>query len=222
MRFAEDDSTLLTSWFGEFLVRPERAEFRPSVLWQDLTPVDFLLHKFTENVWMTPAVWLVSRSLTDRAGPWDERLTLDDDGEYFARLVSKSSGVKCVPQARIYYRRGNVKSLSRSASDRAYESLLMSLQLCIDHLLVLEDGARTRAASVRLLQTWVDVFFGDGSDRFSRASDLARELGGVLTPPRISWKYAPIQALFGWKAARRARATWSNAKLRARLQLDRL
>ena len=221
----ESNTTLLSSSFGEFLARPESAEFRPTALWQNLTPVDYMLHRFIKNLWMSPAVWLVSRDLIERAGRWDERLSLDDDGEYFSRLVSKSSGVRFVPQARSYYRRGNVKSLSRSVSETAYESLLLSLQLCIGHLRSIEDSARTRAACICLLQNWVDhsdVFYPDAAGRFRRACEVARALGGDLTPPKISWKYAPIHGLFGWNAVRQTRATWSNLKLQARLQIDRL
>ena len=32
---------------------------------------------------MQTATWLVSRELTEAAGPWDTRLLGDDDGEYF-------------------------------------------------------------------------------------------------------------------------------------------
>ena len=61
---------------------------------------------------MNPAVWLVSRKLMELAGPWDERLSLDDDGEYFARLVAASKSI-FVPEARSYHRASNPKSLSR-------------------------------------------------------------------------------------------------------------
>ena len=40
------------------------------------------------------ATWLVSRELTQTAGPWDTRLTFDDDGEYFTRVVALSDGVQ--------------------------------------------------------------------------------------------------------------------------------
>ena len=220
-----DSTTLLTSGFGEFFADPRNAVFRAHSLWQDLQPQDFLLHKLTENVWMNPAAWLVSRSITQAAGPWDERLSLDDDGEYFARVVAASQRIKFVPAAHSYYRRGHVGSLSRSLSDRACESLLLSLQLCIAHLRSLEDSERTREASLTFLQNWVDLgdcFYPDNADRWSRIERVARELGGNLRPPRLSWKYVPIQKVLGWRAAKRTKMTVSNLKLLARLHWDRL
>jgi glycosyltransferase involved in cell wall biosynthesis len=219
----EDPRLLLSSSFGEFFVRPERAHFTPSSLWQDLTPIDYLLHKFADNAWLNPGVWLATRSLTESAGPWNEQLSLDDDGEYCSRLVSAASSIRFVPQARVYYRRDNPQSLSRRTTVRACESLMDSLQLCIGHLRALEDSARTREASVRFLQHWVDrsdCFCPDAPARFERARHLAESLGGELQPHRISWKYAPIKALFGWASALRVRRTWANLKLAARVRFD--
>jgi glycosyltransferase involved in cell wall biosynthesis len=221
---AGGSTTLLSSEFGEFLADPRKATFRAHSLWQNLSPIDFLLRKFTENVWMHPAAWLVSRRITETAGPWDERLSLDDDGEYFARIVAASQRIKFVPAARSYYRRANVGSLSRSLSESACESLLLSLRLCIGHLRSLEDSERARAASITLLQNWTDLgdcFYPDNEDRLWRVSQLAHELGGTLRPPRLSWKYVPIQWAFGWGTAKRAKVTVSNLKLVARLHFDR-
>ena len=216
---------LLSSAFGKFYVDPQKAKFTPHVLWQDLEPVDFLINKFTHNDWLNPGVWLVSRRLTELAGPWDERLSLDDDGEYFARVVAMCERVKFVPQALVYYRMGNVGSLSRSVSDRACDSLLRSLSLSIGYLRSLEDSDRTRAAGVELLQTCLDLsncFFPNNETLFRRANNLAGELGASLARPRMRWKYVLIKTLFGIKVATRMKTVVSNTKLLARIQFDRL
>lgn len=219
-----DNNVLLSASYGEFHVQPCHAQFAPNSLWQDLTPIEFLLTRFDRNLWTSNCAWLVSRRLTDLAGPWDERLTLDDDGEYFARVVTQSERIKFVPEARVFYRRGNVGSLSRSVTERACESLLLSLTLCFSYLLSMEDSARTRAASLKFLQTCIDLadcFHPDKEDLFGRVCELGRELGGELRPPRLSWKYRPIRAAFGWKAVRKTKTVVSKAKLLARLQRDR-
>ena len=213
---------LFSSSFAEFYVNPEKATFIPSVLWNDLEPIDFLLAIFTKNLWMNPSVWLVNRRLAELAGPWDERLSLDDDGEYFSRVVAACDRINFVPEARIYYRRHSVSSLSKSVSDKACESLLLSLSLRIGQLLQLEDSERTRQASINLLQTWLDYFYPEKKDLLNRAYDLAIYLGGTLTPPKLSWKYQPIKTVFGWEAAKRFRKTVSNIKLNAHVMRDEL
>ncbi|MGB6192155.1 MAG: oligosaccharide flippase family protein, partial [Terracidiphilus sp.] len=86
--------TLLSSPWAHFMYRPYRARFTPSSLWCDLTPQEWLLRKMSQNIFMQTATWLVSRELTEDAGPWDVRLLGDDDGEYFCRVLLASEGVR--------------------------------------------------------------------------------------------------------------------------------
>ena len=53
---------------------------------------------------MIPAAWLLSRRLAQKAEAWDERLSLNDDGEYFCRVVLASKQVSFVALAACYYR----------------------------------------------------------------------------------------------------------------------
>ena len=87
----QSSRVLLTSALGRFFFRPHRAKIIPNPLWRDLLPVEWLLIKFNENVWMNPAAFLVSRRLSDLAGSWNVHLSLDDDGEYFSRVVAARS-----------------------------------------------------------------------------------------------------------------------------------
>ena len=73
-----------------FFYRTSRARFVPNSLWNDLSPVEWLLGKMGENLQMQNATWLVSRELAEAAGPWDENLQYDQDGEYFTRVLIAS------------------------------------------------------------------------------------------------------------------------------------
>src|SRR5271168_1163157 len=86
--------TLFSSGWGYFSYRTELAKFTPTSLWCDLSPVEWLLRKMGGNLQMQTATWLVSRELTEAAGPWDTRLSHDDDGEYFCRVILGSDGVR--------------------------------------------------------------------------------------------------------------------------------
>ena len=125
---------MLSSAWGRFYFSCKRATFTPHTLWQDTLPAEWLLRKFQDDVWVHPNEWLVSRRLTELAGPWDERLSLDDDGEYFCRIVAVSERVTFVGAARSYYRIGNVGSLAWGRSAKAAESLQLATALCIGHL----------------------------------------------------------------------------------------
>ena len=74
--------TLLSGSWGKFMYRVHKAAFVRTALWCDLSPAEWLYRKLQYNVYMQPGTWLVSRELTETAGPWDTRLLIDDDGEY--------------------------------------------------------------------------------------------------------------------------------------------
>lgn len=214
---------LLSGLCSEFSVDPSETRPKFSPLSQDLQPIDFFLKRFNENLWLGNCVWLVSRHLTELCGPWDERLSLDDDGEYFSRLVASSESIRFVPHALSFYRRSNPGSLSRSFSNRACESQLLSLRLCIRYLLSLEDSERTRSAALTFLQTWINMgecFYPDKKELFEEIRALGSGLGGALSPPHISWKYLPIKAFGGWSSVRKARTYVANIKVVARVLYD--
>jgi glycosyltransferase involved in cell wall biosynthesis len=195
---------LLTSSWAKFYYRSEKAKFIPDNLWRDLAPVEWLITKFTENAWMNPAVWLVSRTLTELAGPWDEKLARDQDGEYISRVVSRSEGVKFVPESRSYYRQCNQQSLSRRMSQKSLESILLAKSLAIQHLRSLEDSERTREACLAHLKRftgWADL---EQAAMLEKATALGEELGGKLSFPTPSWKYSMVEKALGARCAKNA------------------
>jgi len=198
--------TLLSSSWGHFMYRPYRARFTPTSLWCDLSPLEFLLRKLGQRVFMQTAVWLVSRELADCAGPWDTKLSLDDDGEYFSRVLIASHGVRFVREARIFYRLVGTRSLSYiGRSNGKLESLWRSMRLQIGYLRSLEDSERVKTACLRYLQSYVIDFYPQKPDILEQMNQAAEELGGQLEVPRLPWKYSWIRAAFGWDWAQRAR-----------------
>jgi hypothetical protein len=82
-----------------------------------------------------------------------------------------------------------------------------SMELHIAYIRSLEDSERVRTACVKYLQNWFPNFYPDSPGLVAKAYEMAKALGGSLTEPHLSWKYAWIRALFGWSLARRAQVT---------------
>jgi len=207
---ARDKKMLLSSGWGYFAYRPQRARFLSTALWCDLSPVEWLLRKMGQNLHMQTATWLVSRELTEAAGQWDSRLLGDDDGEYFCRVLLASNGTRFIPDAKVYYRisgRGRLSYIGRS--QMKMEAHFLSMKLHIQYLHSLEDSERVRRACVEYLQTWLPDFYLEGSELFQQAQQLAGALGGQLKPPQVSWKYGWIQKTLGWYAARHAQLQYN-------------
>src|SRR5262249_21224544 len=145
--------TLLSSAWGSFMYRLSRVDFTPTPLWCDLAPTEWLIRKMDQNLHMQTATWLVSRELTEAAGPWDTRLLGDEYGEYFCRVLLASDGVRFVRESRVFYRISSAGRLSYiGRSSHKMEAQFNSMRLHIRYLLSLEHSDRTRAACVKYLQ----------------------------------------------------------------------
>jgi len=205
--------TLFSSAWGRFYYRIERAIFTPTSLWCDLSPVEWLVRKMGQNLHMPPATWLVSRKLTQMAGPWDTRLSLDDDGEYFCRVVLASDGIRFVPDTKVFYRRSGIGSLSiKDESQKKLESQVLSMQLHIGYVRSLEDSERVRAACLNYLQSRFLRFYPERLTFVNELQELASSLGGRLEAPRLPWHYSCMQKVFGWTVTKRTRQYYNRLK----------
>ena len=212
--------TVFSSSYFLFYWRLEKAWCVPDSLWQDLKPIEYLILHLSQNQWMSPAVWLVSRSLTEKVGPWDERLSLNDDGEYFSRVIAASDLVNFVREAKCYYRVSGLNQLSRSNSESARRSLWLSLQLCIAHLRSLEDSERTRMAALSCLQSYVESFYPEEVEQLREMNELAIKLGGKLTAPRFNRSMNILKSLVGRKLAKETLAIYRKLRLVAAIKFD--
>jgi glycosyltransferase involved in cell wall biosynthesis len=210
----DNSRVLFSSAWGRFKYRHYKAEFAPSGLWCDLSAKEWLLRKLEENVYMQTAAWLVSRDLTEAAGPWNTQLSLDDDGEYFARIALLSDAIRFVPEAKVFYRIAGAGSLSYLGwSNEKIESQLSSMELTIRYLRSLDDGGRVRRACVTYLQNNLSTFFPARPDIVGRVVQIARELGGRLEQPPLSWKYSWLARVFGDRPAKYAQILLPRIKL---------
>lgn len=224
---------LISGPFGRFKFRYYRTQFIPTALWCDQSPLEWMIRKLGQNVYMQTATWLVSRELTETAGPWNTQLMGDDDGEYFCRVLLASEEIHFVPGAKVYYRAPWFGTLSHiGQSTRKIEAHWLSMQLHISYVRSLEDSERVRAACLRYLQTCFIYFYPERLQIVEAAQRLAAELGGQLERPHLSWKYSWIQALFGWGVAKRLQAiiprvrwwfikSWDKALFRVRTFFSR-
>ena len=79
--------TVASCAWGRFRGDPAEARFTDTAVFHDFAPLDFLVLAGESGLMMHPSAWLVPRAVAERAGPWNETLTLNDDGEYFCRVL---------------------------------------------------------------------------------------------------------------------------------------
>lgn len=204
--FESDPSTRLTSGsWARFKRSTSDAKAETNSLSADLSASEFIRLALRNHHMMHPAAWLVPAEVCRKAGPWNEELSLNDDGEYFARIVVAAGSIRHVPQSISYYRSGLAGSLSRSRSERAWRSQLRSTALMANHLLACSNTRQTRQAAA-------DAIRRDCLDAYPHCRAIRAELesrvvalGGSTLEYRAGPRYALLAKIVGWKAAKRIR-----------------
>ncbi|HEX3728835.1 MAG TPA: glycosyltransferase family 2 protein [Opitutaceae bacterium] len=206
-RLADGGAGVLASGaWARFAGDPAGAEFTPQANWRDLSGVEFLQSNYEEIGMMHPAAWLAPRALLDRIGPWDESLSLNDDGEYFARAALAADRIVFCPDARSLYRSNLGGSLSGRRDRRALESFIRSTELIARQLLAADASARSRAAAAYAWKWAAFEVYPAAPDLARRAEQECRRLGGSRRPFPGSGRFQLAARLLGWRAARRLTA----------------
>ncbi|MFO0508212.1 MAG: glycosyltransferase family 2 protein [bacterium] len=92
---------------------------------QDMDPLDWLLMR-PYNL-MTIHGWLTPRNLINKAGPWNESMTLDDDGEFFIRVIKEADRIIFCAGAMSYYR----TLVNNSSTLSTYSGLTQTTTNCV-------------------------------------------------------------------------------------------
>ena len=145
--------------------------------------------------------WLTSRRLIEQAGPWNKSLSVDDDGEFFTRVILSARRILAVPSACCRYRqfrRGKNLSATRDHASAMHAAILKT-----GYLLERDDSDRALKAVERLLSREVVEAYPAAIDVANEGLDYLRDLGLSVTR-RIDgspW-FRRFQACLGWKFAR--------------------
>ena len=191
--------------FADAVPLPERVEPGPD--WRDYAPAtDWLLQSWGGNGTIPSFSWLLPRALVEEAGPWTEGLLRNQDGEYFARILVRATGILFCAGAWGFYRTTG-GSVSSRRSDAALASLFRSYQLCEQALLSTTDTPRARRACAGLWQSFAQDAYPQVPELVARAEARARSLGGwrLDRKPRGGRAFELVRDLAGWKAALRLR-----------------
>lgn len=199
---AGPDVLASASW-GRFATDTAQADFVPQAVAQACTGVEFLQLHYETGSMMQPGAWLASRRLLDRAGPWNETLSLNDDGEYFTRVMLTARGLIHVASAQCYYRSGMAGSLSRRTDPPALTSLYRSVELTISHLQAADDSPRTRAVCADAWMRTAFEVFPAMPELADKAESQSRALGGSRRPLPGSGRFRLAARFLGWRLARR-------------------
>ena len=165
---------------------------------------------------MANFAWLTPRDVIDVAGAWDEKLSLDDDGEFFCRVALAASGIVFCGEARGYYRAGSAASLSRRRDPAALASAHRAIDLSCDRLLAHCPASEpARIACAAHYQRFAYDVFPLALDLVARAEARIAALGGSDLGIDGGRAFRVLSRWLGWKAARRCQLGWRGLATRA-------
>ncbi|KIC92266.1 hypothetical protein HY58_01575 [Flavihumibacter sp. ZG627] len=88
-------------------------------------PADLLLDLWSHQEMMQTSVWLAPREIILEVGPWNTSLRINQDGEFFGRVMLRSSGVLFAENSLVYYRSGVNNSITHKPRNREIVSSLL-------------------------------------------------------------------------------------------------
>jgi glycosyltransferase involved in cell wall biosynthesis len=159
-----------------FLADISGARMIDEAVWAESDPIEWLRRSLSGEGMMQPAAWLVPRAVADAAGPWNESLSLHDDGEYFARVLVNASRNVFVQKAIVYYR-SVPGSLSRQRTRAAIESAFAVCKGRHMALIGARDDAGTRQAIATQYAQFAYEFASSAPDLAAGAVREIRKLG---------------------------------------------
>jgi glycosyltransferase involved in cell wall biosynthesis len=205
-RLKQEPSRMIASCrWGVFKEDPANSVFEEeNETWQDFEdPITWFSLWARGNGGMRPHAWLTPRLLVERAGLWNETLQINQDGEFFARVLLRSTGIAYCPETKVYYRQSNTGVSSRRGRE-AWESLFKSFELITQHILDFKDTPRTRRACANKWEQFRHRIYPDCPDLVAEAGQKVDTLGGTdYQPTNEGLPYRVLRALIGWKGASR-------------------
>lgn len=198
------DAIAISEWGRFYYDDFSTFKANPQEVLRDMKATDWLVEAWRDaRPMMQPGMFLIPRSSLDILVAWDESLSLIDDFEFFARVLSQSQEVLFTPGATLYYRSGVSGSLSGHKSRQAVESAFHSLLRGTGHLLATRDDPEARRSCANVLQDFIYTYYPDHADLREEIADRVAELGGSDLDPDGPPRFKQLRRIVGWKAARR-------------------
>jgi glycosyltransferase involved in cell wall biosynthesis len=187
--------------------------FRPSIFEENFIyntddPVDFMVKLwggYDQHASMIqPNAWLTPIGLIKKVGKWNESLSLDDDGEYFARIILNSKGIIKVNGIFNYYRKQqNQNNLSSHNSLTHLNSQLVAALVKKKELFARSTSKEARQAIHRQLFELIVKSYPKHPSIYKNAMKELPSIDSKYYKPAIGGpKIQRIVDLFGWKTAR--------------------
>ncbi|WP_317195985.1 glycosyltransferase [Litoribacter ruber] len=165
--------------------------------------LDWLLRAWNHQEMMQPAAWLAHLDLILKAGPWNESLIINQDGEFFCRVLLQCKGIAYEPNGKVFYRIPGESNVSQQKSPKAFQSLLESYRCYEIEVLKFEDSLRVRKALKKVYQKFIYDAFPEHTQLIKIAESYMESLGVKERTFIGGPKFQNMSKILGFKNALR-------------------
>jgi glycosyltransferase involved in cell wall biosynthesis len=204
------EGTIASCPWAHFINHIDEASFISRKIWKDYEdPIYFLIDSWTGGGMMANSCWLCPRAIIEKAGPWDEGLLKNQDGEFFCRVLLNSKSISFQNKARVYYRKPAKHNVSQKRSYQADQSLLDSYISYENHIRQKRDSEEIRLACAENYQRFIYETHPRNPDLLIKARKQIDELQ-VRTHPTVGgYRFQIISKFIGFKNALKLRKLFS-------------
>ncbi|MFT3980971.1 MAG: glycosyltransferase family 2 protein [Ferruginibacter sp.] len=204
-RLKDNENAIASCAWGKFNSNdsPLSAKFIPETVWKDMQSLAWLkaaLHQPKDM--MGACLWLIPRAVMEKAGGWDERLSLNNDFEFSIRLLLHADEVLFTGSAKIYYRSIH-QSLSKVLSRSSVEAMLLSTRLGCSYLLAADGSDEMKKLCANRYQDWVYQVYPLYPDLVQKMETIIAGLGGSDLTPQGGRIFRLLMPVIGWKSVKR-------------------
>ncbi|HEY2582762.1 MAG TPA: glycosyltransferase family A protein [Mucilaginibacter sp.] len=150
--------------------------------------------------------WLTPTALINSSNGWNENLTVNDDGEFFCRIVLSSAGILAANDTFCYYRKyvdEKEVSLSGRLDQKSLENHLNSLILIKQHLTGAREDERINSLIADNLMSILMRVYPEYKTLSEKIEGQIKELGGSSYSPILGGRAIEfLKSMLGWKIAR--------------------
>jgi glycosyltransferase involved in cell wall biosynthesis len=182
----------------------------PEQIRHDWAPLDWLI----ASPFVPTCAWLTPRALVEAAGPWNDSLKSnpDDDGEFFMRVLERSSRVVFCERARSYFR---AESTASAGHVRNADALRSIFAICQGFERIVSRRGLTdeaRHACAKRYLAFMYMAHPLCPELIAEAEARVTALG--FDPNRVpnTPAYERLSRLTGWRTAKRLQRAWQSAR----------
>lgn len=206
LKIIESPDCIASAKWGRFYAG-DLSDFKlaPEKIWKDLPGMDWLVNSLIDSGsnMTQPGIFLIPRNILEKAGLWNENLSLFDDFEFMARVICNSRYVLFCKDAILMYRSGLGNNLSAKKSGNHMKSAFDSLKLGIEKILEVKNDSRSRLACANAYQRWAYQFHPYHLELCLKTEKEIKRLGGSNINLGGGKMFIFFSQVMGWKNAKK-------------------